>query len=168
MTACRAFFVTASPLPARLAAEDPRLAESLATAERVCAARGRRMTPMRSATYETMLAHGAPISAYELLDLLQRQLDRRLAPPTVYRALDFLLAEGFVHRIESRNAYVPCEHPGDHHESVYFVCSRCGASQEGSGSDVRRQLTEQARRLGFVADRQIVEVHGICAQCAVA
>lgn len=159
--------MSVSPLPARPAVEDSQIADALSKAEQVCAARGRRLTPMRRAVYRAMLEYGAPVSAYELLDQLQRQLDRRLAPPTVYRALDFLLAEGFVHRIESRSAYVPCEHPGDHHESVYFVCDRCGASQEGSGSDVRRQLTAQARRLGFVAERQVVEVHGVCAPCAV-
>jgi Fur family zinc uptake transcriptional regulator len=141
------------------------IAECTLAVEKACAQRSVRLTPTRRAAYQVMLEHGTPISAYELLDRLQARLARRLAPPTVYRALDFLLGEGFVHRIESRNAYVPCDHPGDHHESVYFICSVCGASQEGNGGRVRSQLTDQAERLGFVADRQVIEVHGRCRAC---
>lgn len=137
-----------------------------AAIEAACDRRGVRLTPMRRAAYEEMLDHAAPISAYELLDRMQQSTGRRLAPPTVYRALEFLLDEGFVHRIESQNAFVVCEHPGERHESIYFVCRDCGASQEVHNTEVREALDAQAATLGFVPKRQVVEVYGSCAACA--
>lgn len=134
--------------------------------EEACARRGVRLTPMRRAAYEEMVEHAAPISAYELLERMQQSTGKRLAPPTVYRALEFLLEEGFVHRIESRNAFVVCDHPGDPHESMYFVCRECGSSQEAHDQTVREALDSHARSLGFVPKRQVVEVYGLCALCA--
>lgn len=153
--------------PALQAASDP-AASSAATraVEVACERRGVRLTPMRRAAYEEMVEHSAPISAYELLERMQQSTGKRLAPPTVYRALDFLLEEGFIHRIESRNAFVVCEHPGERHESVYFVCRDCGASREEHHAEVRDALNERASSLGFVAKRQVVEVYGLCAECA--
>lgn len=135
--------------------------------ESECRRRGLRLTPMRRAAYEQMLLHAGPISAYELLERMQQSTGKRIAPPTVYRALDFLLAEGFVHRIESRNAFVVCDHPGaDRHESIWFVCRLCGASMEDHDADIRRALGARARKLGFAAQRQVIEVHGVCPDCA--
>lgn len=136
--------------------------------EKACAQRGLRLTPMRRAAYEEMLDHAAPISAYELLERMQQSTGKRLAPPTVYRALEFLLAEGFVHRIESRNAFVVCDHPGDQHESIYFVCRECGASQEEHHAEVRDALDKRALSLGFTPKRHVVEVYGLCAACGAA
>lgn len=134
--------------------------------EAACTERGVRLTPMRRAAYEAMVEYAAPISAYELLERMQQSTGKRLAPPTVYRALDFLLEEGFVHRIESRNAFVVCDHPGDRHESIYFVCRECGASQEAHDAKVRAALDERARSLSFAPQRHVVEVYGLCAQCS--
>ena len=144
-------------------AESP--SEATRAVEAACSERGVRLTPMRRAAYEAMVAYAAPISAYELLERMQQSTGKRLAPPTVYRALDFLLEEGFVHRIESRNAFVVCDHPGDRHESMYFVCRECGASHEAHDPDVRASLDAHARGLGFTPQRKVVEVYGLCAQC---
>lgn len=152
--------------PAQHAAADASKASAATRAvEIACEHRGLRLTPMRRQAYEQMYDHAAPISAYELLERMQQSTGKRLAPPTIYRALEFLLAEGFVHRIESRNAFVVCDHPGDRHESIYFVCRECGASQEAHHAEVREALDSQARGLGFTPKRHIVEVYGLCAAC---
>ncbi|MDO6806861.1 transcriptional repressor, partial [Wenyingzhuangia sp. 1_MG-2023] len=66
-----------------------------------------------------------PVGAYELLPALAND-GFNSAPPTVYRALDFLLDLGLVHRLHSLNAYVGCNHPGANHPVCFFICEHCG------------------------------------------
>ena len=88
------------------------------------------------------------------------------APPTVYRALDFLLANGFIHKLESVNAFVACHHPNTAQHSVPFlICDRCHSAVELEDRQVVAALDERARALGFVPQAQTLEVHGICARC---
>ncbi|MDO7958239.1 transcriptional repressor, partial [Xanthomonas euvesicatoria] len=91
------------------------------------------------------------------------------APPTVYRALDFLMANGFVHKLESVNAFVACHHPNSAQHSVPFlICDRCHSAVELEDRDVVSQLEARAKALGFQPQAQTLEVHGLCAKCAVA
>lgn len=112
-----------------------------------------------------LLEQSAPLSAYELMERLDRHLERRLAPPTVYRALEFLLAHGLIHRLESTNAYLPCNTPGEVHESVYFLCSECGATAEVADTRIGGLLNQDASTLHFKPKRQVVEVQGVCGKC---
>ncbi|RBC86170.1 transcriptional repressor, partial [Xanthomonas oryzae pv. oryzae] len=90
------------------------------------------------------------------------------APPTVYRALDFLMANGFVHKLESVNAFVACHHPNSAQHSVPFlICDRCHSAVELEDHDVVLQLEARAKALGFQPQAQTLEVHGLCAKCAV-
>ena len=91
-----------------------------------------------------------------------------IAPPTVYRTLEFFLDNGFVHKIESRNAYAPCEHFGHAHQGVLLLCEKCGRSDEIEDAAVTRLLTEAAARAGFAPHRQMVEVQGLCRECGAA
>jgi Fur family zinc uptake transcriptional regulator len=89
------------------------------------------------------------------------------APPTVYRALDFLLANGFIHKLESVNAFVACHHPSTAQHSVPFlICDRCHSAVELEDEQVVAALDERARALGFVPQAQTLEVHGLCARCS--
>jgi Fur family transcriptional regulator, zinc uptake regulator len=133
--------------------------------ERACKERAARFTLMRREVYTVMAERGTPLTAYDLMDILQQRLDRKLAPPTVYRALEFLLDQGFIHRIESTNAYLPCTQPGEEHESIYFMCKTCGATRELSDTRVGELLFEDAREMGFFPLRHIIEVEGYCANC---
>ncbi|MGQ7099908.1 zinc uptake transcriptional repressor Zur, partial [Escherichia sp. SP-MK] len=81
--------------------------ELLAQAEKICAQRNVRLTPQRLEVLRLMSLQDGAISAYDLLDLL-REAEPQAKPPTVYRALDFLLEQGFVHKVESTNSYVLC------------------------------------------------------------
>lgn len=136
-------------------------------AEALCEVRGVRFTPMRRDVYSEMLEHPTPRSAYDLLSAMEKRLDRSLAPPTVYRALDFLLEQGLIHRLESNNTYMPCVHPGETHQSLYLVCKVCGATEELDAGEVGGLLQAQARASGFAPSKQMVEIQGTCAKCAV-
>ena len=108
----------------------------------------------------------APLGAYAILDELARREGKPVAPPTVYRALEFFLEHGFLHKIESRNAYAPCEHVGHDHQGVLLLCEKCGRSDEIEDDQVAQLLRQAAERAGFAPHRQTVELQGLCRACA--
>lgn len=138
--------------------------DALARAETLCAARGTRLTPIRRKVLELVWRGHRPRGAYDILEDLGRD-GRRPAPLTVYRALDFLLEQGLVHRLESLNAFVGCPHPDARHPSQFLVCERCGTATERADPDVARAIETSAKTLGFTVDRQVVEVRGVCPNC---
>jgi Fur family transcriptional regulator, zinc uptake regulator len=147
-------------------AEDP--ARAVLRAEELCARSGARLTPIRARVLEVLAASQQPLGAYDLIERLDIE-GRRPAPITVYRALDFLLAQGLVHRIESRNAFVACDHTHDQTDVVVFLlCERCGAASEACGLDVGSQLRQLAGGVGFEARAQVIEIAGICQVCRAA
>jgi Fur family zinc uptake transcriptional regulator len=139
--------------------------ERMIEAENLCRDKGARFTDMRRTVYGFLLDAKAPISAYDLLAALQIKLKKALAPPTVYRALEFLLEQGLIHRLESNNSYLICDHPGQPHESLYLVCTRCGTTREVEDAKVEALLGSKAAAVGFVPARQVIEVQGLCAKC---
>jgi Fur family zinc uptake transcriptional regulator len=155
--------------PFHRAAHDHRscLADALDTAERLCGLRGARLTPLRRRVLELVWASHDPVGAYAILDAL-RSDGRGAAPPTVYRALDFLTEQGLVHRIESRNAYVGCATPDEGHVSEFLICARCGAASELHDPRVSSLIGESAREHGFQAQQLVIEVIGLCPSCAAA
>jgi Fur family zinc uptake transcriptional regulator len=138
--------------------------DMLASIRLQCQAQGLRLTPIRDQVLSLVINEGKPIKAYDLLERL-REGHARAAPPTVYRALDFLLENGFIHRLESRNAFVGCGHPEDTHDSQFLICDRCDATVELEDESVVEQLRAAAEAQGFVADSQTIEVHGVCGDC---
>lgn len=130
-----------------------------------CEQRGLRLTPLRLRVLEMIAASDKPAKAYDLLDRLK---DERAgaAPPTVYRALDFLLENSFIHKLESINAYVSCHHPEEAHQVPFLICDSCASAVEICDERVATLLSEQAREHGFRPRAQTLEVHGVCAGCA--
>ena len=142
------------------------LAGRIARAEAACAQRGARLTDMRRTVLELVLQAGEPIGAYALLDRL-KALHGQGKPPTVYRALEFLLAQGLIHRVEKLNAFVGCHEEADHPHPVQFlICSDCGAVAEFEDAAIGLAVADVAGTNGFVVKRAIVEVEGLCADCA--
>ncbi|MBR0678940.1 transcriptional repressor [Roseomonas eburnea] len=145
--------------------------KALQEAELACARRGAQLTPLRRQVLELVLGAEAPIGAYALLDRLKSSRPGA-APPTVYRALDFLLEHGLVHKVERLNAYIGCSdaghgHAHDHgHPHQFLICRRCGATMEIADHAVAHAIAEAAARAGFVAVEATVEIEGICARCA--
>jgi Fur family transcriptional regulator, zinc uptake regulator len=137
---------------------------ALAEAESACRHRGLRFTALRRRVLALVWTRHAPIKAYDLLERLRRE-GRRAAPPTVYRALEFLLGAGLVHRIESLNAYVGCGEPGRPHIGQFLICRRCSAVAEVDAPAIAQALAADAKRLGFNADRPTIEIKGVCADC---
>jgi Fur family transcriptional regulator, zinc uptake regulator len=139
--------------------------DALARAEAICAERHERLTPMRRRVLEALLASHAPLGAYELIDRLSVR-GSRLAPITVYRALDFLREQGLVHRIESRNAFIACvanHASGD--PVVFMICEKCGAVGEAASAAVAATVKSASRAAGFISKTPVIEISGICAHC---
>ncbi|MEM7027560.1 MAG: Fur family transcriptional regulator, partial [Pseudomonadota bacterium] len=106
-----------------------------------------------------------PVKAYDILDQLKEEHSGS-APPTVYRALEFLQEQGFVHKIESLNAYIGCGNPADTHKnSQFLICKSCGAVAELDDHDIKSLLEEKADNLGFTIQADMVEITGLCSNC---
>ena len=108
----------------------------------------------------------APLGAYAILEELSRRDGKQIAPPTVYRTLDFFLDHGFVHKIESRNAYAPCEHLGHGHHGMLLICEACGRSEEIEDAEAMDAIGSSAASAGFTIGRVVVEAQGLCRRCA--
>lgn len=146
------------------------VADALAAAEIVCRQRGARLTELRKLVLELIWESHAPIGAYELIDKLSRAREAdgdagRVAPPTVYRALEFLIDQGLVHRIESRNAFVGCAQPEHPHRGYFLICETCGVAHELEGGALDANLKAKARELDFEIRRITIEVAGRCPAC---
>lgn len=136
-------------------------------AERLCRARGARLTPQRRRVYELLVAAGEPVTAYDLLHRLAAD-GGNPAPPTVYRALDFLQAHGLVHRLASQSRFVACDHPEDGaHGGLFLVCARCGHALEWNDERVTRAVLRSAHDAGFRLENAVLpEVEGVCPGCS--
>ena len=143
-------------------------AERIALAASLCDARGVRLTELRRQILDLLWEIGRPTGAYELIEALKQKDSRPVGPPTVYRALQFLMSQSLVWKIESRNAYVPCVHPERRHDCLLFICSNCGASAELEDQRLEGLISENATLIGFRAKRRMVEVEGTCATCIAA
>lgn len=132
--------------------------------ERACRERGLRLTPLRREVLELVADAHKPVKAYDLLDHL-RESHGNAAPPTVYRALDFLLEQGFIHKLESVNAFVSCHHPTEAHQVPFLICDVCHSAFEVCDEHVAELIEAQAQQLGFRPLAQTLEVHGVCKHC---
>lgn len=132
--------------------------------EQRCRQRGLRLTPTRRRVLELVLEAEGPVKAYDLLDQLKAE-QPNAAPPTVYRALDFLLDNHFIHRLESLSAFVSCFHPAESHQGQFLICDECQAVVELHDSALTRHLREAAEQEAFHPDRQVLEIYGLCSSC---
>ena len=137
---------------------------ALSVAEDTCNLRGVRLTKLRRRVLELVWSSHEPVKAYDILDILR---DEHIgsAPPTVYRALDFLQEEGMVHRLESLNAYVGCGAPDHNHASQFLICQSCGAAAEMNDIEIRNLIANKVADMGFKIDKEIIEIKGVCLQC---
>ena len=155
-----------SPFKDRNHAHASCLSTALAKAESTCVERGLRLTKLRRRVLELVWVSHLPVKAYDILDHLRRD-SKGAAPPTVYRALDFLREEGFVHKIESQNAYIGCGEPGHDNAGQFLICRDCGEVAELDDADIVSMIASKAITLGFVVEDQTIEVKGLCAECRV-
>lgn len=134
------------------------VAGALAAAEAACARGGASLTPVRRRALEILLEGHAAVGAYDLLARLSAE-GLGSQPPVAYRALNFLVAQGLAHRIESADAFVACAHPGRAHVPAFLVCRRCRAVAEGEAEPMGPEVA------GFAVERRVVEAQGLCPGC---
>lgn len=137
---------------------------ALVMAEEYCRERGEKLTPIRRKVLELLLASGRATKAYSLLDDM-RQIHPGSAPPTVYRALDFLLSAGLVHRIESINAFTVCHDLTQCQHGILVVCQQCGNVTELHQPKLRQALVAQIEDAGYRLASDEIELKGLCAAC---
>ena len=137
---------------------------ALRVAQEVCRERGLSLTPIRKQVLELVWRRHAPAGAYDILDQLGRQ-GKPTAPPTVYRALTFLLDAGLIHRIDTLNAYLACETPRQAHAAQFLVCRSCQRVTEFGDPAIVKLLTQRVKSAGFKADVHDLEIKGLCSSC---
>ncbi|MDX1298859.1 MAG: Fur family transcriptional regulator [Pseudomonas sp.] len=157
--------MTQAPLASRPHDHSHCVSHALAEAESICTRQGLRLTALRKRVLELVWHSHKPLGAYDILGVLSEEDGRRAAPPTVYRALDFLLENGLVHRIASLNAFIGCSHPEHPHQGQFLICRGCSAAIELEQAAISDAIVSSAAAVGFVVESQTVEVVGLCAGC---
>ena len=146
----------------------------IATAKALCERQGVRFTALRQAVYRLILSANRPIGAYDLISALQTHRQSltskgeslgNVAPPTIYRSLEFLLTQGLIHQLNSMSAYVPCCHPRASHNAAFLICQNCQAVQEYSSLPIDELLSFAKNDANFAVQKSIIELNGICHHC---
>jgi Fur family transcriptional regulator, zinc uptake regulator len=141
-------------------------AEVVSAAALACEKRGLKLTDQRRDALKALAEAGKPMGAYDILSCMTEMGYKKLAPVTVYRALDFLLEAGLVHRLASLNAFVLCPHRHDKNDVVVFlICDSCKRVEEGSSDAIRRDLADLAKQHHFLLKGQVLEMAGECTAC---
>ena len=123
------------------------------------------MTSLREQVLELVWQSHKPLGAYTLMEMLAQASTRRVAPPTVYRALDFLLEEGLIHRINSLNAFIGCRSPTQKHQSHFLICQNCNVAVELDNAQLNQSILNAAANAGFSLTSHSVEINGLCPGC---
>ncbi|MEO9654039.1 Fur family transcriptional regulator [Marinomonas sp.] len=138
--------------------------QALATAETLCLEQGQRLTKVRRRALELIWESHRPLGAYQLLAKLADE-GFNSAPPTVYRALDFLLSTGLIHKVESMNAYLGCAHADKPHKGYFLICDDCHIVMEFDYQDIHASLENKAMTQGFALRSETIELTGVCQDC---
>jgi len=141
------------------------ISDAIASARQLCEQRGVRLTSLREQVLELVWQSHKPLGAYTLMEMLAQASTRRVAPPTVYRALDFLLDEGLIHRINSLNAFIGCPSPNQKHQSHFLICQNCNVAVELDNSQLNQSIFDAAANAGFSVASHSVEINGLCPGC---
>lgn len=138
----------------------------LGAARRTLTDAGEQWTGMREAVFEELAKHDRPASAYDIADNLSASRGKRVAPNSVYRILDLFVRTNLANRIESANAYLANTHPGCRHDCIFLICDDCGKATHLDDERVTGALREAGRGAGFADVRPVVELRGLCEECA--
>ncbi len=146
--------------------------DALIAAQSICKQQNAKLTELREQVLLLIWKNHKPLGAYTLIEQLSEQTQRRIAPPTVYRTLEFLLDLGLIHRINSLNAYIGCTHPHSHqgnkvHQHNYFlICKKCHHTQELIDKDLSNKIQSLSQNFNFTAQDQWLEITGLCQECS--
>ena len=137
---------------------------ALEQAHQLCKARGQRLTKIRELVLQLIWQSHKPLGAYDLLPAIA-EAGFNSAPPTVYRALDFLQEQGLVHRLASLNAFIGCCNPGEHHQGYFLICKSCGITAELESEELQHSILNCANNAGFSVEQENIEILGCCPNC---
>jgi len=140
------------------------MAQALQSAETICMEKGMRLTSIRRRILELICASHKAVGAYELLDLFHKE-DPKAKPVTIYRALDFLMDAGLVHKIESLNAFIGCLQAETEHQTVILICDHCKNAYELDATSVYQSLFAISKKIQFAPTSLTIELHGLCCSC---
>ena len=138
---------------------------SIQEAEQYCQENGLNFTPVRRKVLEILLQKNKAIGAYEILDLL-REAGFKNQPPVAYRALEFLVQNGFAHKIEQLNSFIGCMHPGKDHSPAFMICRNCDSVSEEEALTRNFSVSQIAAKAGFTVEKAVIEARGLCHSCA--
>jgi len=138
--------------------------DNLSAVEAMCSENGLQFTPVRRRVLEILLNEHRALGAYEILDHLRNE-GLGSQPPVAYRALDFLVSNGFAHKIEHLNAFAACAHPGQDHTPMFLICRGCQSVAEATAHVSADTLGKTARAEGFVIEKAVIEAEGLCPKC---
>ena len=139
--------------------------KSIQQAEQYCQENGLNFTPVRRKVLEILLQKNTAIGAYEILDLL-REAGFKNQPPVAYRALEFLVQNGFAHKIEQLNSFIGCMHPGKDHSPAFMICRNCDSVSEEEALTRNFSVSQIASKAGFTVEKAVIEARGLCHSCA--
>jgi Fur family zinc uptake transcriptional regulator len=143
---------------------DDCVVHAIETADQLCREKGLRFTQLRRRVLELVWSSHKPVGAYDILENLNRE-GRKAAPPTVYRALEFLIEAELVHRLDSLNAFVGCADPSSSHSGQFLICRACRSVAELDDRTISSVVQKAASDLGFTAVQQMLEIQGLCEAC---
>lgn len=135
-------------------------------ARRALVASGEQWTSMREAVFVELARFERPTSAYDIADRLSERRGKRVAPNSIYRILDVFVSNGLAVRIESSNAYLVNSHPGHGHDCIFLVCEECGEASHVDDDAVSQSVRALIGREQFRSDQPVLEIRGLCRQCA--
>ena len=139
--------------------------KNIQEAEQYCQENGLNFTPVRRKVLEILLKKNTAIGAYEILDLL-REAGFKNQPPVAYRALEFLVQNGFAHKIEQLNSFIGCTHPGKDHSPAFMICRNCDSVSEEEALTRNFSVSQIASKAGFTVEKAVIEARGLCHSCA--
>lgn len=142
------------------------ISAALTRANDLCTEKKARMTITRESVLRLLWQSHQPLGAYQLQDQLSKLLEKPIAPPTVYRAIEFLLQLGLIHRIPSLNAYIGCPFPNSEHSNLFMICSQCGSAAEVAHNTINGLLQSASDKANFTLQSQTLELFGLCPQCS--
>ena len=138
---------------------------ALTRAKGLCHEKNVKLTVTREAVLTLLWQSHRPLGAYQIQDQLSKLMSKPIAPPTVYRAIEFLLDLSLIHRLPSLNAYIGCPFPSSHHSNLFMICNECGSAAEMADAALNEVLQAASNKANFVLQSQSVELFGRCPQC---
>lgn len=141
------------------------ITRALEQAQQICQKNGTRLTSLRKKVLLLVWQSHKPLGAYDIMAKLSDDESKPIAPPTIYRALEFLKQQGLVHKIESLNAYAGCTRPSHNNACQFLLCSNCGIALEMASSSISEAINLDANKYNFIIDHATIEISGLCPLC---